>query len=61
VDDPDYGEVLVQNSTFKSMSRTPGRIKWVCRPIGADNESVYRKHLGLDRRRLEELKASGVV
>jgi len=61
VNDPNYGEVLVQNSTFKSMSKTPGRIKWVCRPIGADNESIYRKHLGLDGGLLRELKENGIV
>ena len=46
VNDPDYGEVCVQNSSFKAMSRTPGRVKWVCRPIGADNELIYEKYLG---------------
>jgi crotonobetainyl-CoA:carnitine CoA-transferase CaiB-like acyl-CoA transferase len=61
VNDPNYGEVLIQNSTFKSMSKTPGRVKWVCRPIGADNETIYRKHLGLEGRQLEALKGKGVV
>jgi crotonobetainyl-CoA:carnitine CoA-transferase CaiB-like acyl-CoA transferase len=61
VNDPHYGEILVQNSSFKSMSRTPGRIKWACRPIGADNESVYRKHLGIGPEALGELKKRGVV
>jgi crotonobetainyl-CoA:carnitine CoA-transferase CaiB-like acyl-CoA transferase len=61
VNDPNYGEVLVQNSTFKSMSKTPGRVKWVCRPIGADNEFIYRKHLGLDGQQLRTLKENGIV
>jgi len=60
-DDPYYGKVLVQNSSFKSMSRTPGRIKWCCRSIGADNEFIYNKYLGLGRKRLKELKDAGVV
>ena len=47
LDDPHYGELLVQNSSLKAMSRTPGRIKWVCRPIGADNEHIYRKYLAV--------------
>ena len=59
--DPNYGDVLIQNSTFKSMSGTPGRVKWVCRPIGADNESVYRKYFGLDGQQLKELKENGIV
>lgn len=61
MDDPHYGEVLVPNSSFKSMSRTPGRIKWVCRPIGADNEQVYGKYLGMGRGALGELKNRGIV
>jgi len=47
LNDPDYGEVLVQNSSFKAMSRTPGRVKWACRPIGADNELIYQKYLAV--------------
>ncbi len=59
--DPYYGDVLVQNSSFKAMSKTPGRIKWICRPIGGDNEFIYQKYLGLGGRRLEALKGKGVV
>ncbi len=59
--DPYYGEVMVQNSTFKSMTATPGRVKWVCRPVGADNEYIYQKYLGLGSARLSELKDRGVV
>jgi len=59
--DPYYGELLVANSTFKAMSKTPGRVKWVCRPIGADNEFVYQNYLGIGSRRLKELRAEGVI
>lgn len=61
IEDPHYGRVLVQNSSFKAMSRTPGRIKWVCRPVGADNEYLYLKYLGIGARRLQELKDLGVI
>jgi crotonobetainyl-CoA:carnitine CoA-transferase CaiB-like acyl-CoA transferase len=61
IDDPHYGEILVPNSSFKSMSRTPGRVKWACRPIGADNEFIFQKYLGLGGRKLEELKEHGIV
>ena len=61
MDDPHYGEVLVPNSSFKSMSGTPGRIKWACRPIGADNELVYGKYLGLGGGTLGELGKKGIV
>jgi len=43
------------------MSRTPGRVKWICRPIGADNELVYGKYLGLDGKELKELEEIGVI
>jgi crotonobetainyl-CoA:carnitine CoA-transferase CaiB-like acyl-CoA transferase len=61
VNDPHYGELLIPNSTFKSMSATPGRVKWACRPIGADNEFVYGKYLGLGGGELGELRKRGVV
>ena len=60
VDDPDYGELLLQAPPWK-MSRTPPRIKWACRPVGADNELIYLKYLGLGRERLTEMKAAGIV
>jgi crotonobetainyl-CoA:carnitine CoA-transferase CaiB-like acyl-CoA transferase len=49
------------NSSFKSMSGTPGRVKWACRPIGADNEFIYGKYLGLGGQQLKTLKGNGVV
>lgn len=61
LEDPHYGEILVQNSSFKSMSRTPGRVKWACRPVGADNEFIFQKYLGLGGRALAELKGKGIV
>ncbi|MBP2669331.1 MAG: putative acyl-CoA transferase/carnitine dehydratase [Deltaproteobacteria bacterium] len=61
MEDPHYGDVLVPNSSFKSMSRTPGRIKWACRPVGADNEFIYGKYLGLGGEKLKELGERGVV
>lgn len=61
VNDPYYGSVLVQNSSFKAMSRTPGRIKWVCRPVGADNEFIFQKYLGVGGPQLEELQSKGVI
>jgi crotonobetainyl-CoA:carnitine CoA-transferase CaiB-like acyl-CoA transferase len=60
VDDPLYGEVVVQGPTWK-MSETPPRIKWLCRPVGYDNEHVYLRYLGLGRGSLAELQARGVI
>lgn len=60
IKDPNYGEVVVQGVVAKH-EKTPGRIKWVCRPVGADNEYIYREMLGYGKARLEELKSKGVV
>jgi len=60
-EDPIYGNIFIQNSSFKGMSLTPGRIKWVCRPIGADNGYIYQKYLGLGKTKLKELKEAGVI
>ena len=60
VNDPYYGEVIAHNM-FNTMSRTPGRVKWVCRPIGADNGFIYNKYLGLGGGKLSELKEKGVI
>jgi hypothetical protein len=60
VEDADYGELLLQSPPGK-MCRTPPRIKWACRPVGADNEAMYLKYLGLGKSRLRALKADGVL
>lgn len=60
VDDPVYGKLLIQGQPVK-MTETPPRIKWACRPVGADNDFIYGKYLGLGRERLRTLRARGVV
>ncbi len=60
IQDPDYGELTLQGPTWK-MSETPPRLKWVCRPSGADNEFIYLKYLGLGRSQLADLHKAGVI
>jgi len=60
VDDPVYGRLLLQASPLH-MTETPPRVKWACRPVGADTEFVFGKYLGLGREALAELRARGVV
>jgi crotonobetainyl-CoA:carnitine CoA-transferase CaiB-like acyl-CoA transferase len=60
VDDPELGPVMMQNVMFR-LSETPGRIEWAGRRLGEDNEAVYSGLLGLDRERLKELAAKGVI
>jgi crotonobetainyl-CoA:carnitine CoA-transferase CaiB-like acyl-CoA transferase len=60
-EDPVYGEVVEYGSAPK-LSKTPGRIKWLARPVGFHNQYVFRKLLGLTSsqiRALEEKKAIG--
>ncbi|MFN3383373.1 MAG: CaiB/BaiF CoA transferase family protein [Archaeoglobaceae archaeon] len=61
IEDPYYGKILLQTSSFSWMSETPGRIKWVCKPPGADNTYVYTKILCFDAKKLRELKSRGVI
>lgn len=60
VRDPVYGELVVAQAQYK-MTETPIRTKWVCRPVGYDNEHIYLKYLGLGPRRLKELQEAGVI
>ena len=60
VEDPHYGTLLLQAPPWK-LSRTPPRIKWACRPVGADNGVVYARYLGLPPSELESLRARGVI
>lgn len=60
VDDPHYGTLLLQAPPWK-MSRTPPRLKWACRPIGADNHLIYTRYLGLPPSELQALRDRGAV
>ena len=59
VDDDELGPMRMQNVLFR-LSRTPATIRWAGRPHGADTDAVLGE-LGLDARRLAELRAKGVV
>ena len=58
--DPVYGELTLQGPLWK-MSETPPRLKWLCRPPGADNEFIYLKYLGFGRGSLAEMKNESVI
>ncbi len=59
VDDEDLGPLKMQNLIFR-LGDTPGAIRWPGRRLGQDNEAVYAS-LGVDEKRLAELRAKGVV
>jgi crotonobetainyl-CoA:carnitine CoA-transferase CaiB-like acyl-CoA transferase len=60
IDDNLYGSVLIGSSAFLG-HRTPGRVKWIGRPTGFDNEDVYRRLLGLTKADMDGLKKKGVI
>jgi crotonobetainyl-CoA:carnitine CoA-transferase CaiB-like acyl-CoA transferase len=60
IKDPVYGEVVVAQAQHK-MTETPIRTKWICRPIGYDNEYIYLRYLSLGPARLKRLKQENVI
>jgi crotonobetainyl-CoA:carnitine CoA-transferase CaiB-like acyl-CoA transferase len=60
VEDEDLGPLRMQNVMFR-MGETPGAIRFTGRRLGQDNDHVYAERLGIDSRRLAELRAEGVI
>lgn len=60
MDDPYYGDVAFQAPPWK-MTLTPPRVKWLCRPVGADNEYIFLKYLGVGKGKLAEWARDNVV
>lgn len=58
--DPVYGEIVVAQAQHK-MTETPIRTKWVCRPVGYDNEHVYLKYTGFGPSKLRQLREQGII
>ncbi len=58
--DPVYGELVICTQPWK-MTETPPRVKWICRPVGADNEYIYKIFMNYAKKELEELKEEGVI
>jgi len=54
-----YGEVAEVQAI--KMSETPGRIKWVGRPVGFDNEHVFVRLLGMSVDEIKSLEEKGVI
>ncbi len=58
--DPDLGTMTVQAPVVR-IGDMPGRIDFLGRAVGADNDAVFGELLGLDAARLAELRAAGVI
>jgi crotonobetainyl-CoA:carnitine CoA-transferase CaiB-like acyl-CoA transferase len=59
-DDPIYGRFPLYAPAAK-LSATPGRIKWGIKPIGADNDFIFRSLLGLSGAELSQFQTEGIV
>jgi crotonobetainyl-CoA:carnitine CoA-transferase CaiB-like acyl-CoA transferase len=57
---PHYGKVLYGTTPFQQV-KTPGRLKWLGRPTGYDNQDVYRRLLGFTSEDFTRLKEAGVI
>ena len=55
-----YG-YMVEHAYPPRMSLTPSRIKWSCRPLGFDNEYVFKKVLGYSTKAIKDLETKGVI
>ena len=60
VDDPEFGPVRVQ-APVAVLSETPGRIEYLGRSLGADNEAVFGDLLGVEPDRLAALRSAGAI
>ncbi len=60
IDDAILGE-SVEEGIAPKLSETPGRIKWMGKPVGFDNEYVFTKYLGLTTEQLKALEEKGVI
>ncbi len=58
--DPYYGDVAFQAPPWK-MTHTPARVKWLCRPVGADNEYIMKKYLGIGGAKLKEWRGKNII
>ncbi|MFI0369226.1 CaiB/BaiF CoA transferase family protein [Actinomadura sp. 1N219] len=60
VPDPDFGPMLMHNVMWR-MSRTPGRIRFTGRALGADTDSLLVDELGLDPAEVASLRERRIV
>mgnify|MGYP000206357146 CR=1 FL=1 len=62
LDDPTFGDVLVQSGYSTGlMSETPRRVRWIWRPVGADNVKVYHEMLGYPMSQLQQWYEQGLI
>jgi crotonobetainyl-CoA:carnitine CoA-transferase CaiB-like acyl-CoA transferase len=60
IDDDDLGPMTV-HAPVAVLTETPGKIKYLGRHLGADNDAVFGELLDIDPDRLAALRAAGVI
>ena len=60
LDDPDLGPMTVQ-APVALLSETPGRVEYLGRALGADNDAVLGDLLGVAADRLAALREAGII
>ena len=59
-EDTMYKKLLVEGP-IAMLSKTPGRTKWLTRPLGYHNRYILKKILGLKEAQIKELEKERVV
>jgi len=57
---PHYGKILYGTTPYLQ-EKTPGRLKWLGRPTGYDNQDVFRRLLGFTHDDFERLQKAHVI
>lgn len=60
VPDEDFGSVRVQGVVPK-FTRSPGKIRWTAKGLGADNEKVFEEFLGMSREEIDAYRERGII
>jgi crotonobetainyl-CoA:carnitine CoA-transferase CaiB-like acyl-CoA transferase len=62
LDDPLFGDILT-HCTYSAglLSKTPRRLMWQWRPVGADNVKIYHELLGYPMSKIEELYNKNIL
>ncbi len=62
VDVPDEnGTTLPMEGVFPRMTGTPGKVRHAGKSMGADNDEIYLKRLGMTRQAVDQLIKDGIV
>ncbi len=62
LEDPLFGDVVLHAGySAGALSKTPRRVNWIWRPVGADNLKIYRDMLGYPTSKIEEWYAKAWI